>query len=146
MPVRLARARPAGLKVTRPTRGREAELADDSLADCDTWERGVVDVWLRRTGSSRDRPAASPSPTSGSSTVTGRVPRVCWIDLGCRYEAAMALLVSPEEPALRETLQMFTSLRALGFDAYYPEVDARPSASTRFLPERAPRHIRIRSG
>jgi DNA-binding NarL/FixJ family response regulator len=35
-----------------------------------------------------------------------------WTELGCRYEAAMALLDATEQPALREALSIFTGLGA----------------------------------
>jgi DNA-binding CsgD family transcriptional regulator len=35
-----------------------------------------------------------------------------WTELGCRYEAAMALLDATDEPALREALSLFTGLGA----------------------------------
>ena len=54
----------------------------------------------------------SPSPTS--SQIDGDQERSAslWTQLGCPYEAALALLGSREEDALREALQILTDLGA----------------------------------
>ncbi len=51
--VRLARAEACWLQGRDADARREAELADDVSADSDPWERGMIAVWLRRTGSVR---------------------------------------------------------------------------------------------
>ena len=51
--VRLARAEACWLQGRDADARREAELADDASTDDDGWERGMIAVWLRRTGSAR---------------------------------------------------------------------------------------------
>ena len=53
VPVRLNRAEACWLEGNTAQAVLEAELADDAAADSDSWERGAVAVWLRRTGSAR---------------------------------------------------------------------------------------------
>jgi DNA-binding CsgD family transcriptional regulator len=91
---------------------REAELADGACDGCDGWERGAVAVWLHRTG--------SPCPPRGELAepyqheVKGDAEKAAqlWMDLGCPYEAALALLGTADEATLREALGIFTSLGA----------------------------------
>ena len=112
VPVRLARAEAFWLDGRRADARREAELADDAVAEladdtvggCDGWDRGAVAVWLRRTGSARPSHGQPAAPWAGAARL--------WTDLGCPYEAGLALLESPEEAALREALRIFTDLGA----------------------------------
>src|ERR1700760_4881591 len=53
VPVRLARAEAHWLAGDLAAAAREAEQADDLVADCGHWDRGAIAVWLRRTGSDR---------------------------------------------------------------------------------------------
>ena len=91
---------------------REAELADDAVGVCDGWDRGAVAAWLRRTGSARPPHGEPAAPyrrqLGGDWAGAARL----WTDLGCPYEAGLALLESPEEAALREALRIFTDLGA----------------------------------
>ena len=69
-------------------------------------------VWLRRTGSARPAQGEPAAPyrrqLGGDWAGAARL----WTDLGCPYEAGLALLESPNEAALREALQIFTDLGA----------------------------------
>jgi len=89
---------------------REAELADDFAGGCGSWERGTVAVWLRRTGSSRGPRRAVAEPYQRQIDGDWAGAARLWQELGCPYEAAMALLDSTEEDALREALQILTGL------------------------------------
>ena len=60
--LRLARAEAFWLEGKLAEARREAELADDVADGCDSWERGAVAVWLRRTGSARSGCAPRLSP------------------------------------------------------------------------------------
>jgi DNA-binding CsgD family transcriptional regulator len=112
VPVRLARAEAFWLDGRRADARREAELADDAASGCDGWDRGAVAVWLRRTGSARPPQGEPAAPyrrqLGGDWAGAARL----WTDLGCPYEAGLALLESADEAALREALQIFTDLGA----------------------------------
>jgi DNA-binding CsgD family transcriptional regulator/tetratricopeptide (TPR) repeat protein len=112
VPVRLARAEAFWLDGKLPDARREAELAYASVGGCDEWDRGAVAVWLQRTGATR-RPCgelADPYVLQLASDWIGAAR--LWTDVGCPYEAGLALLGSDEEGPLREALRIFTSLGA----------------------------------
>ena len=112
VPVRLNRAEAFWLEDDPAAAVREAELADDHADRCDHWERGAVAVWLMRTGSSRGPrgPLAQPYQRQLDGDWAGAAR--LWEELGCPYEAALALLGSSEEDALREALRILTALGA----------------------------------
>ncbi|MGH3121986.1 MAG: helix-turn-helix domain-containing protein, partial [Streptosporangiaceae bacterium] len=113
VPVRLARAEAFWLEGNLETAAREAGLADDAAGSADTWDRGAVAVWLRRTGSARaprgDLAQPYQSQIDGDPSAAARL----WQDLGSPYEAALALLGSRDEEALREALQILADLGAM---------------------------------
>jgi DNA-binding CsgD family transcriptional regulator len=112
VPVRLARAEAFWLEGKLADARREAELADDVAGGCDGWDRGAVAVWLQRTGS--DRPPrgelAAPYQRQLDRDWTGAAR--LWTELGCPFEAGMALLGSADEAPLRKALWTFTDLGA----------------------------------
>jgi DNA-binding CsgD family transcriptional regulator/tetratricopeptide (TPR) repeat protein len=112
VPVRLARAEAFWLEGHLADARRETELADDAAAGCDPWHRGAVAVWLRRTGSARPPRGEIAEPyqrqLDGDLAGAARL----WTDLGCPYEAGLALLGSADETSLRLALQIFTDLGA----------------------------------
>jgi len=112
VPVRLARAEAFWLEGRLADARREAELADDAVADSDEWDRGAVAMWLRRTGS--DRPPRGALAAACQRLLDGDWSGAAslWMDLDCPYEAGMALLESAGEASLREALQIFTDLGA----------------------------------
>ena len=112
VPVRLERAEARWLEGDQAAALREAELACDSGAGCDQWGRGAVAVWLARTGSGRSLPADVAEPYQRQLDGDWAGAARFWQDLGCPYEAAMALLDSTDEDDLREALQILTGLRA----------------------------------
>ena len=141
--VRLARAEAFWLDGRRADARREAELADDAASGCDGWDRGAVAVWLRRTGSARPPQGELVAPyrrqLGGDWAGAARL----WTDLGCPYEAGLALLESPNEAALREALQIFTDLGATATAQLtrhkmrrlaIPSIPAGPRAATREHP------------
>jgi hypothetical protein len=65
-----------------------------------------------RTGSSRELPRGLGEPYQRQLDGDWAGAARFWLDLDCPYEAAMALLDSPEEDDLREALQILTGLRA----------------------------------
>ena len=112
IPVRLARAEAFWLDGKLAEARHEAELADDVAGGCDEWDRGAVAAWLRRTGSGRPPRGELAAPwqrlLDGDAAGAARL----WQDLGCPYEAGLALLGSAGEASLREALQIFTGLGA----------------------------------
>lgn len=91
---------------------REAELADDASAGCDSWERGAVGAWLRRTGSVRSPLGELAEPYRLQFDGYSERAAQIWTGLGCPYDAAMALLDTAQEAPLREALSIFTGLGA----------------------------------
>jgi DNA-binding CsgD family transcriptional regulator/tetratricopeptide (TPR) repeat protein len=114
VPVRLARAEAHWLEGSLAEARREAELADDAAAGCDGWDRGRVAVWLRRTGSDRSPRGELAAPYQRQ--LAGDWPGAArlWTDLGCPYEAGLALLGSADEASLRRALWIFIDLGASG--------------------------------
>ena len=102
VPARLARAEAFWLEGRLDEAAREAGLADDVSAGTNMWDRGAVAVWLRRTGSDRGPRGTVAEPyqreLDGDPSAAARL----WQDLGSPYDAALALLASREEEALRE--------------------------------------------
>ena len=85
--MRLARAEAFWLEGNPADARREAELADDSSAGCDDWDRGAVAVWLRRTGSSRPPRGELAAPYQRQLDGDWAGAARLWMDLGCPYEA-----------------------------------------------------------
>ena len=110
--VRLARAEACWLQGRDADARHEAELADDVSADTDGWERGMIAVWLRRTGSARPPRGELAEPYRQQIDGDWEQAASLWTRLGCRYEAALTLLGSGREAALRDALGIFTDLGA----------------------------------
>ena len=143
VPVRLERAEARWLEGDQAAAVREAELAHDSGAGCDEWGRGALAVWLRRTGSGRSLPTDLAEPYQRQIDGDWAGAARLWMELGCPYEAAMALLDSTEEDALREALQILTGLRAAAVirvarkkmrDLGFRSIPAGPRTATREHP------------
>jgi DNA-binding CsgD family transcriptional regulator/tetratricopeptide (TPR) repeat protein len=112
VPVRLSRAEAYWLDGRAPDAIAEAELADDRSAGCDAWLRGAVAVWLRRTGSARAPSGELAEPFQHEIDGNWEKAAQLWTDLGCRYDAALAMLGAAEEAALREAHSILTGLGA----------------------------------
>jgi DNA-binding CsgD family transcriptional regulator/tetratricopeptide (TPR) repeat protein len=112
VPVRLGRAEAHWLAGRTGDAMREAELADDACPDMDSWTRGAVAVWLRRTGSRR--PARGEIAEPYRLMLDGAAERAAelWTDLGSPYEAAMALAGSSDQASLRAALDILNGLGA----------------------------------
>ena len=110
--VRLARAEAYWLAGQPGAARREAELADAASAGCDAWRRGAVAVWLVRAGAARPVPAEVARPyrmlLDGDPVAAAQV----WTELGCPYEAAIALASAADQAALRKALGILTDLGA----------------------------------
>jgi DNA-binding CsgD family transcriptional regulator/tetratricopeptide (TPR) repeat protein len=112
IPARLARAEAYWFEGKHDLARSEAELADDVAASGDAWERGEVAIWLRRTGSGRSPRGELAEPCQRQVAGDPEMAAQLWTDLGCPYEAAMALQDSTEERLLRQALNDFTGLGA----------------------------------
>lgn len=112
VPVRLARAEVYWIEGKPAEARHEAELADDGSARCEAWDRGAVAVWLRRTGSARPARGDVAEPCRRQIEGDWETAAQLWTELGCPYEAAMALLDATDEAALREALRIFQDLGA----------------------------------
>jgi DNA-binding CsgD family transcriptional regulator/tetratricopeptide (TPR) repeat protein len=130
VPVRLAQAEALWLAGDLEGARGEAELADDMADGCDEWDRGAVAAWLRRTGSARPSRGEVAAPFQRQLAADWEGAARLWTDLGCPYEAGLALLGATEEAPLREALRIFTSLGA--------------NATVR-VTQQAMRHLGIRS-
>jgi len=109
---RLARAEAYWLKADVEAARREAELADEVAASRNSWERGAIGVWLSRTGSTRlskgELAAAYLLQIKGDWQGAAEL----WTELGCPFDAAMALSDAGDEKPLRDALQAFDDLGA----------------------------------
>ena len=109
---RLARAEAHWLAGRSVQARREAEAAAGPGAVCTPTERGALAVWLRRTGS-RQRvrgEIAEPYRRVLEGDATGAA--AAWTDLGCPYEAGLALLDSGDEALLHRAYRIFDRLGA----------------------------------
>ena len=112
VPVRLARAEAHWLQGEPRLAVHEAELADDVSADSDTWERGEIGIWLRRTMSDRSPGDGQAEPYRLQIEDNWQAAAHLWAELGCPYEQAMALFDAADEASWREALRIFTELGA----------------------------------
>jgi DNA-binding CsgD family transcriptional regulator/tetratricopeptide (TPR) repeat protein len=112
IPVRLARAEAHWLQGELHLAAQEAERADEVAVGADGWERGEIAVWLRRTGSPLPPRGELAGPYRRQAAGEWAEASRAWASLGCPYEAALALHDASDEAALRQALELFTSLGA----------------------------------
>jgi ATP/maltotriose-dependent transcriptional regulator MalT len=91
---------------------REAELSRAAAGEGNSWLRGSVAAWLRRTQSGLLIGGSLAEPyrlflAGEFGTAADR-----WEEIGCRYEAGLALLGSDDEKLLRRALAIFDALGA----------------------------------
>ncbi len=112
VPARLARAEAHWLAGDRHAARREVELATGRSSACDPWDRGAIAVWLRRTGSTHAVEGDLAEPYRLHLDRGWEQAAKLWTDLGCPYEAALALGDSDVEAALRQALRILDDLGA----------------------------------
>jgi DNA-binding CsgD family transcriptional regulator len=112
VPARLARAEAHWLAGDRASACREAELADNVVAGCDEWDRGAVARWLFRTGSPRPPRGALAEPYRLEQAGQYEAAADLWQRYDSPYSAALALLDSGDEAALRRALGVLQELGA----------------------------------
>jgi DNA-binding CsgD family transcriptional regulator len=112
-PVALARAEAAWLEGNRSAIARETERIFPRALDVgDPWVLGECALWRRRAGALDAAPprAAEPFALEISGQWTRAAER--WTQIGCPYEAALALAEADEESALRRGLEALQQLQA----------------------------------
>jgi DNA-binding CsgD family transcriptional regulator/tetratricopeptide (TPR) repeat protein len=112
IPTRLARAECYWLEGKAEQARAETELAAVAAADATQWERGAVASWLRRCGSAQAVPGNVAEPYRHEVSGNPEKAAQLWTDLGCPYQAALALSDLGEEQHLRQALALFTELGA----------------------------------
>ena len=114
--VRLARAEASWLDGDVTAARHEVELAAAVAAHCNAWVRGAIAVWMRRLGMADTPPGDVPEPYALLLAGDSRASATSWAELGCSYDAALALADSADgadEAAVREAVGAFDSLGAL---------------------------------
>ncbi len=112
VPARLSRAEARWLAGELGAARHEAELADQAADAASPWLRGEAAAWLRRTGSGCDPRRGLAEPYQLQLDGDWRNAAKLWNEIGCPYDAALALLDSSEEPALRQALDICQGLGA----------------------------------
>src|SRR5581483_5273489 len=113
-PVAAARAEARWLAGERELVAAEAESTLALAVEReDAWAAGELAAWCRRAGS--ERPEAARVAVGPFLLELGGEPEAAsraWRELGCPYEAALALLESADERSLRRSLAELQRLRA----------------------------------
>ena len=101
VPVRLTRTEAYWLEGRRTRPGAKPSGPTKRAAHPDSWTLGAVTCWLRRTGSGRPPRGELAGPYQAELAGDWAAAAQQWLDLGCPYDAALALLDAPDEAALR---------------------------------------------
>ncbi|MEY9855485.1 DNA-binding NarL/FixJ family response regulator [Catenulispora sp. GAS73] len=109
---RLARTEAHWLAGETAQARREAESAGALGEACTSAERGAVAVWLRRTGSRHPIRGDIAEPYRQSLAGDAAGAAALWTDLGCPYEAGLALLDSGQEAHSHQAYRIFNDLGA----------------------------------
>jgi ATP/maltotriose-dependent transcriptional regulator MalT len=79
----------------------------------DRYQQGMIAVWARRCGRALDvDPDSAPEMFALPLRGDWRAAADNWLALGCRYEAALALLESTDEAAMREAVALLDEMGA----------------------------------
>jgi DNA-binding CsgD family transcriptional regulator/tetratricopeptide (TPR) repeat protein len=116
----LARAEAHWLAGETARASAEAEVARAAAVPTSHWDLGAALSWLRRceAGGEPPGPVADepPGPVAEpfQRELDGYPAKAAqlWLDLGCRYQAGLALFDTDDERLLRQALELFTELRA----------------------------------
>ncbi|GAA2047138.1 AAA family ATPase [Catenulispora yoronensis] len=109
---RLARTEAHWLAGRSAQARQAAESAIGPGTACSATERGAVAVWLRRTGSRRSVPGAVAEPYRHMLDGKAEKAAAVWTELGCPYDAGLALIDSGDEQLLQQAYRIFTDLGA----------------------------------
>jgi ATP/maltotriose-dependent transcriptional regulator MalT len=77
-----------------------------------SWVTGELACWRRRAGIRQDRPVETTGPFAAELAGDWRRAAELWTDLGCPYDAALALAGADEEDGLRRSLEELHRLEA----------------------------------
>jgi DNA-binding CsgD family transcriptional regulator/tetratricopeptide (TPR) repeat protein len=110
---RVARAEAHWLAGDGAAARAEADLARAAAVGVSPWERGATLSWLRRCGAAQELAGPVAEPFHRQLDGYPEKAAQLWLDLGCRYQAALALYDTSEERLLRQALELFTGLRAI---------------------------------
>jgi DNA-binding CsgD family transcriptional regulator/tetratricopeptide (TPR) repeat protein len=112
VPMRLSRAEAHWLAGDLAAAHRDAALAGLAADGASPWLRGEAAAWIRRTGTSSIPAGEVAAPYRMELDGDWRGAAKAHDDLGCPYDAALALLDSGEEEALRQALDICQDLGA----------------------------------
>jgi DNA-binding CsgD family transcriptional regulator len=121
-PIRLSRAEAHWLEGDRAAAHREACLAEQAADGAGPWLSGEAAAWVRRTGGASASRGGRAGAPRGDLAEPYRLQLEgdwqnavkLWDELGCPYDAALAMLDAAEEPALRKALGVCQDLGASG--------------------------------
>ena len=113
VPMRLSRAEAHWLAGDLAAAHRDAVLAGLALDGVYPWLSGEAAVWIRRTGTSPIPAGEIAAPYRMELDGDWRGAAKAHDDLGCPYDAALVLLFSGEEEALRQALDVCQDLGAV---------------------------------
>jgi DNA-binding CsgD family transcriptional regulator/tetratricopeptide (TPR) repeat protein len=86
------------------------EVLDRAVQGRALWWAGELACWRRRCGVDEDAPAISAEPWALQLAGDWKAAAERWTELGCPYEAALALADADEESALRRSLELLHGL------------------------------------
>ncbi|MEP6759783.1 MAG: AAA family ATPase [Sporichthyaceae bacterium] len=114
---RLARVEAAWLEDRDDLARADALRLAEVAGHCDPWVQGATAMWLQRVGLPEVSPSwldvnDLPAPYALGLKGDGSGAATAWAELGCRYEAALALVDTDDEESLREALACFDDLGA----------------------------------
>jgi DNA-binding CsgD family transcriptional regulator/tetratricopeptide (TPR) repeat protein len=114
---RLARAEAAWIEDRDDLARADAMRLAEEAGQSDLWVQGAAAVWLQRVGLTEVMPswldgAELPTPYTLALKGDGPGAAAAWAALGCRYEAALALVDTGDDESLREALTCFDELGA----------------------------------
>jgi DNA-binding CsgD family transcriptional regulator/tetratricopeptide (TPR) repeat protein len=109
---RLARAEAHWLAGDTALARAEADLARTAAEATSPWDRGAALSWLRRCGAGQEPPGLVAEPFQRELDGYPEKAAQLWLDLGCPYQAGLALYDTDDERLLRQALELFTELRA----------------------------------
>jgi DNA-binding CsgD family transcriptional regulator/tetratricopeptide (TPR) repeat protein len=112
VPARLGRAEAHWLEGDLPAAHHEACLAQLAADGADPWLSGEAAAWVRRTGPPGKPRGELAEPYRLELNGDWRNAAKLWDELGCPYDAALAMLDAAEEPALRKALDTCQDLGA----------------------------------
>jgi DNA-binding CsgD family transcriptional regulator/tetratricopeptide (TPR) repeat protein len=112
VPQRLGRAEACWLDGDLAAAHREAGLAELAAEGAGPWLGGEAAAWVRRTGPSGKVRGELAEPYRLQLDGDWRNAAKLWDEIGCPYDAALAMLDAAEEPALRQALDICQDLGA----------------------------------